>query len=222
MCGGWVATRTLRWILLTKRFQFCALAYTAFKPARTETLQSLPCDPAKAKRLARDRATRWRLGSVAHLLVRIHSTPILLTRTAWMILTIGAKAETAATMDRDQRGTSRPASWAMKISTRTALGGRIQTTATFGCRGKYPWAGLPITTVIGRGFLLGAGLGSMMHRGAMHRFTTAAGYLSRRTGAGYLGRSRSSLCMRRRWWLSLADRTSEWRFQLGEAATMRM
>src|SRR6202049_2561153 len=104
--GGSVATRTLRWILLTKRFQFCALAYTAFKPAKTETPQSLPCVPAKAKRLALDRATRWRLGRVAHLLVRIRSTPILLTRAAWMISTIGANAENAATMDPDPRGTS--------------------------------------------------------------------------------------------------------------------
>src|SRR5271169_7221716 len=65
--------------------------------------------------------------------------------------------------------------WAPRISTRTATGGLRTSTATFGIH-EWIRAGLRIMQDIGRGSILGDGLGSMMLLGVTRRFTTAAGH----------------------------------------------
>src|SRR5437660_11742235 len=75
----------------------------------------------------------------------------------------------------------------LKISTTTAIGGRLRNTATCGFHACL-LAGPRIGRDIGPGLILGDGPGSMTIRGGMRHFTLDAGPRSMVVGSGSPGR----------------------------------
>src|ERR1700694_5881777 len=114
-----------------------------------------------------------------------------------MNLTIGEWLATALLLVCARPRTRPPLSLATKTWTTTAVGAMTLPTETFGHH-VFRANGPPITTATGRGFHHGVGPGLTTLPGVTRRFTTAAGYLPAEIGAGCLGRSPSSLCMRTR------------------------
>src|SRR5215469_4234859 len=105
--------------------------------------------------------------------------------TATMISIVGAATATLVGIARPPRATSPMTLWAMRTSTNMAVGVPFLNTAPFGSRTLPSWAGHLTATVIGFGFLRGAGLGWTMRLGVLLRSTTAAGLPSAASGVGY-------------------------------------
>jgi hypothetical protein len=89
-------------------------------------------------------------------------------------------------------------------------GGKSLTTGRCGTRALWMSDGLRIVPDIGTGLALGAGLGSIMLLGALHRITMDVGRLSAGRGAGALVRFMRVRSMGRlSWGSSAADLDSE-------------
>src|SRR5215470_6352560 len=103
-----------------------------------------------------------------------------------MTSTIGVIGATTGSTMRSRADTSPAMSLGMTISTTTAIGVPIPTTAMSGFHASRA-IGLLIERVTGHGSIPGDGPGSMMSHGATRHFIMVAGYRLRAGGDGSLG-----------------------------------
>src|SRR4029077_17049171 len=117
------------------------------------------------------------------------SITTLTARRSRMISIAGLLTVTAEKKIQFRRATCPATRWVIPTSTITARGPKSLTTARFGIRVPWRWAGLLIVMDIGATLGLGAGLGLTTRLGALRHFTTDAGIILAGVGAGAPDRS---------------------------------